>query len=199
MKKVEVKVEVEVEDWEEMAANSQVSTIDMCIPIESQSISQNLEKSVAKVLKDTSTKTNGSLIYKGTSKTTAWRNLKPAEAVDDRQKLTCFGFTTFSFAANPVTEEIVEYSRSETELINIGSMLPKLEEFTKAVVNVKRDGSKVDSYNYLCYLSISHYFFKGLEGKNVGKASLAAAEAFWKNNKSYRADTIAAWAKEFLR
>ncbi|KAI8095981.1 hypothetical protein BDF21DRAFT_18872 [Thamnidium elegans] len=182
-----------------MSADGEISTIDMAIPIEAHSISQNLDKSVAETLKDTSKKSNRSLVYKGTSKTTAWRNLKQADAVDDRQKLTCFGFTTSSSAPSPITHEI-KYSRSEIELIKIRSMFAKLEEFTKVVMNSKREGSNVDSYNYVRYLSISHYFSKRLEGKKVGEASFAAAEVFWKkNNKFYRAETIVAWAKEFLR
>ncbi|KAG2230347.1 hypothetical protein INT48_002800 [Thamnidium elegans] len=116
----------------------------MSIPIEAYSVRQNLNKSVAEALKDTSKKSNRSLIYKGTSKTTAWRNLKQADAVYDRQKLTCFGFTASSSAPNPTTHEI-KYSRSEIELIKIRSMLAKLEEFTKVVMNLKQEGSNVDS------------------------------------------------------
>ncbi|KAI8093929.1 hypothetical protein BDF21DRAFT_320206, partial [Thamnidium elegans] len=183
-----------LEDWEEMSTDGVLYLRNI-----SRNVDQILKKSIFDTLRDIRMESSRSLVYKKTSRTTLWRNRKEAVAVNDRQKLTCFGFTTSSSTPSPVTEEI-RYTRSEIELIRIRSMLAKLEEFIKPVLNTKHEGSNVDSYNFLRYHSISCYFLKRLEGKKVGEASLAVAALFWKkNNKSYRVETIVGWANEFLR
>ncbi|KAI8088313.1 hypothetical protein BDF21DRAFT_491366 [Thamnidium elegans] len=130
--------------------------------------------------------------------TSAWRSHKKANAVDDRQKLASFGFTTSPTPTESPTTDEIFYSRSEMELIKIREMMTKVEDFVKPVVNSKHEGFMVDTYNFVRYLPVKYYFMQRMEGKKIGKASSVAAKIYWEKNKKYRAGTMVEWARELL-
>lgn len=72
-----------------------------------------------------------------------FRRRKEAESVDERQKITSFGF----LPVNPSTpvETMPTLTRSEIEISQIEEMFDNLQAFIQPVMKSGKEGSKVDS------------------------------------------------------
>lgn len=153
------------------------------------------ERSIVDVLKDDGSNGRKRGIYQNNSRTTKWRRNCEAKKVDPNQKLTSYGIKV----GQKMTDEKEEKPTSNhLELAKINNCIKDILPFTTPIMNMKADGSTVNSYHYARYLSVLEYFKKRLEGSNKGSASLYAAEHYWpKNSPSFRARTIIEWAKEF--
>ena len=98
--------------------------------------------------------------YSNDSRTTKWRRRVEAANVDDNKQLT----------------------HPQEELLLINESMEALHEQIKPVMNKKREGSSLDSYNVFRLISVFRYFENCLEGLKKGEASQKIAESLWPDN-----------------
>ena len=67
-------VTAHLNDWEDITADNETQT-------------QNVTRTIADILNDKTIKSNRPFFYKGTSRTTLWRNRQAAEAVNKKDTL----------------------------------------------------------------------------------------------------------------
>ena len=188
---------VDVNDWEEMSIDNTTNVDELHSLAESHNDTSIVKNSINKILVDITGQSSRPKTYTGTSRTTLWRNKKESSMIDDRSKLTHFGFVPVAVAA---TQHEVVLSRSQKELIQINEVFLQLQDLLKPIMNKSNKNSKVLAYNFVRYSSINCYFIRRLEGMNKGQASRSAAKQFWHdNNVAYRAMTIIKWSNEFLQ
>ncbi|KAG2191293.1 hypothetical protein INT47_005117 [Mucor saturninus] len=188
---------VDVNDWEEMSIDNTTNVDELHSLAESCNATSIVKNSINKILVDITGQSSRPKTYIGTSRTTLWRNRKESNLIDDRSKLTHFGFVPVAVAA---TQHEVVLSRSQKELIQINEVFLQLQDLLKPIMNKSQENSKVLVYNFVRYSSINCYFIRRLEGMNKGQASRNAARQFWHdNNVAYRAMTIIKWSNEFLQ
>ena len=135
--------------------------------------------------------------YNKTSAVTIWRKKKQAKTVEPANTILNFGVTISYDSRAEEKEEYVAHTKKELEKIRV--LFKDMPIIAKPVMNKSLDGSNVDSYNHIRYVSVQQYFQNRLEGLKKHEAAKKSANSLWPNcSKFYRHKAIIKWANEYL-